>query len=172
MVRILLEQGFEGCARLTVPRDGGRSITPLHEAVRGQHPDVCRVLCEAAQSYLETSNILFYAARISSLNVCEVLINCGANVNVTDSNGSTPLHCAACYRDADFCKILIDAGADTTAMDNSGDTPLDLAMRMDNLLAIQLLLGNNADEFIDYNLGETVSEDERKCRCRCRCSIL
>jgi ankyrin repeat protein len=51
----------------------------------------------------------------------KILISAGADVNIKDDNGSTPLHH---IRSADIAKMLVDAGADVNAKNKWGQTPL------------------------------------------------
>ena len=185
VVQLLLDQGVGASSTLKKPRDCFRSVTPLHEAVRGRHIDVCRVLSEAAQDYIKTSDILLYAARRGSGDICKILIDSGANVNVKDSGDNTPLHCAAradvCkilidsgadvnarnsggstplhraahYHGADVCKELIDAGANVNVKNSGGSTPLHNAACVGKLQAVELLASNNADVSISNNKGQT-----------------
>lgn len=58
---------------------------------------------------------------ICSPQECKVLLAAGADVNVRDARGNTPLH--RCLS-AEVCRLLIAAGADVKARSNSGATPL------------------------------------------------
>ena len=52
------------------------------------------------------------------------LIEKGADVNMKNNEGHTPLMWAACNRNAGTVKKLIKAGADVNAQDNLGKTAL------------------------------------------------
>ena len=55
------------------------------------------------------------------------LLSTGANPNVKDARGRTPLHHAAFYGYAENVRVLLAAGAHPNARDNEGWTPLNAA---------------------------------------------
>lgn len=55
-----------------------------------------------------------------------MLIQHGANVNVTDLWRFTPLHEAAAKGKFDICRLLLKNGADPTRKNRDGHTPIDL----------------------------------------------
>lgn len=57
------------------------------------------------------------------------LLENGAQVNVQDIEGATPLHHACAVGSVDVCKMLIKYGAWIEAKDNEGETPLFYAVR-------------------------------------------
>ena len=57
----------------------------------------------------------------------QVLLSAGAEVNVQDKNGMTPLMWAARWGDAQRVEALVKAGATVTVRDNSGKSALDWA---------------------------------------------
>jgi ankyrin repeat protein len=69
---------------------------------------------------------LHYAAMHSSLDVLDYLVDAGAAMNATDSNGSTPLHFASTV---DKANRLIKAGASLDTVNMNGETPISLAKR-------------------------------------------
>lgn len=71
-----------------------------------------------------------------------------ALVTTRDSDGSTPLHCAAWKGHAAVCAMLLDHGADVNARnanDHWGDTPLHAAAHGNQRAVAELLLARGAD---------------------------
>lgn len=61
------------------------------------------------------------------LNVVELLLSCGADVNARNNNdhwGTTPLHAAAHANQRAIAELLIAHGADIRAINLNGRTPL------------------------------------------------
>lgn len=71
---------------------------------------------------------LHYAAN-SRADIIQLLIDQGADVNVRDGKGKTPLHCAAVTANLECMRTLLENGADANLMDGDGNTPLMLARR-------------------------------------------
>ncbi|HOJ00912.1 MAG TPA: ankyrin repeat domain-containing protein [Anaerolineaceae bacterium] len=71
---------------------------------------------------------LHFAAN-SRADIIRLLIDHGADVNVRDGNGKTPLHCAAVTANLENMRALLENGADVNAADNDDNTPLMLARR-------------------------------------------
>lgn len=67
----------------------------------------------------------------------EFLINNGAEINVADNEGWTPLHATASCGYIDIASYLIEHGADLSSCNSDGDLPIDIAegTDMQNLLA-------------------------------------
>jgi uncharacterized protein len=68
-----------------------------------------------------------------------------APVNIPQPDGSTALHWAAHWNDADAVKLLLGAGADPKAANRYGATPLSEAAALGNAAVIDMLLKAGAD---------------------------
>ncbi len=59
--------------------------------------------------------------------IIRALLKAGANPNLRDEDGSTPLHSAAEFSIPEIVEVLLKAGADPAAKNEKGKTPWDLA---------------------------------------------
>ena len=57
----------------------------------------------------------------------KVLVEAGADVNIPDRNGWTPLHSCAFYHLPQLIPALLAAGADAARRNSQGLTPADMA---------------------------------------------
>jgi len=89
---------------------------------------------------------LFAAATGGGAAVTKVLIEAGADVNVTNDTGRTPLHYAAERGDVDTVAVLLAGGAQADVRDQGGQTPLDLATTMQHAQVAEYLQQHGAVE--------------------------
>ena len=71
---------------------------------------------------------LMHAAISHWMDLAELLVKCGADVNRQDSAGYTALHFAAQEYDPDMIALLLRNGANTETEDKHGSTPLAVAV--------------------------------------------
>ena len=69
----------------------------------------------------------------------DILLQCGAEVNIRDREGWTPLHAAVCGRSRECAKELVQHGANTKAKSNDGLTPLAIARQQKDKAMITML---------------------------------
>lgn len=82
---------------------------------------------------------LYYA---KTVEICQVLIEAGANVNEKDCNSYTPLHLV---KDVEICQVLIEAGANINAKSGNGFTPLHFAKTV-GICQVLIEAGANVNE--------------------------
>ncbi|XP_025099398.1 protein phosphatase 1 regulatory subunit 12A-like isoform X7 [Pomacea canaliculata] len=92
-----------------------------------------------AQKWLGSNNIedkihpktgataLHVAAAKGYINVMNLLLQAGANVNVQDNDGWTPLHAAVHWGQEDACQNLVEHMCNMDIKNNAGHTAFDLA---------------------------------------------
>ena len=71
--------------------------------------------------------------------IVRMLLQLGADPNIREGNGYTPLHAAAQNKDIDMIHTLIYGGADLTVAGDDGKTSLDLAVETNDQATIALL---------------------------------
>lgn len=91
----------------------------------------------SAESMMQTDNrgvtAMHEAAKNNHLEMLEVMIKKGVNVNITQDEpagaGDTPLHLACSYENVEIVKFLIESGADDTIQNINGETPAHYAVK-------------------------------------------
>jgi hypothetical protein len=81
----------------------------------------------------------------------KVLLDLGGSVHGRDAYGSTPLHVAAVFCNADVAEILLEKGADLEATDNDGLTPK---------MVLARTVERNGD--MEMEIGTAMPFEERK----------
>src|ERR1700737_3948685 len=108
--------------------------------------------------------ILPAAADVTSEDFCRLIRNGddaglkgllakGADVNVKDSHGVTPLMCSAIIGSAETMQLLIDAGADVNARNSFGATAL--LWSAGDIRKVRLLVDKGADVNLASKKGRT-----------------
>ena len=123
---------IDGGARANYPRQGG--LIPIHRAAKfTKHAGVIAALIEAGANVgAEAGGFLNYKARPlhyaaerrNAATVIRALLAGGADPNVANTNGNTPLHYAS---DPEASIALVEAGADPNRENGRGETPMDWA---------------------------------------------
>ena len=114
MVKLLLANGAQVEARSTV-REWTRKVSSEPRPK------------ELAQGGLTP---LMFAARTGCIECAELLLDAGADINLTDPYGVTPLVVATLNLQNDFAAYLVEKGADINQWDLYGRTPLYVAIDM------------------------------------------
>ena len=78
----------------------------------------------------------------------------GADPNLQDNTGWTPLYAAVQEENFDLVKLLIENGADVNVQDKDGWAPLHYAAFWDSVDIIKLLIENGVDPFIKNKDGK------------------
>ncbi|MCH7574477.1 MAG: ankyrin repeat domain-containing protein [Candidatus Marinimicrobia bacterium] len=95
------------------------------------------------------------AAREPDMDDAEDLIEDGANVNVQDEQGDTPLHYAADFGHVELAQLFILSGAELNQVNELGITPLFRAAVADHVAIAEMLLSNGADIDLASNSGDS-----------------
>ena len=98
-------------------------------------------LAFAQQPSADTSaSALHWAAHVNDLGAARRLLSEGADPNLANRFGFTPLHEAAIVRNAEMLELMLDAGGDANATFGEGETVLMTAARTGDIASVQALL--------------------------------
>ncbi|PGH35318.1 hypothetical protein GX50_01899 [[Emmonsia] crescens] len=127
----------------------------LHRAVRGDAYDVVRFLITRgvdvnAQDELGFAPVHFVANRYTypmDISMFKMLVESGAEVNIRNNKGKTPLHLGTkLWRDVEFMELLIEKGADVKAVTpDKGFTAMHLAAKAGALDLLPLYVKYGGD---------------------------
>lgn len=117
--------GLAGCQQRAVSED------PVFDVVRDN--DVARVgqyLAEGGdpnRTNTRGETLLYVASGArGGTDVVRTLLLGGADLDLGNSVGRSPLHNASGWCNVETVLVLLDSGADATATDNDGDKPIDV----------------------------------------------
>lgn len=138
------------------------------EAVRKKDGEkVTEALADPAQTVVNTRDVtsgetaLHIVTNRRDLTWMQFLIAKGANVNVRDAKGMTPLVSAVNANFPEGVELLVDKGARLNDSNNAGETPLITAVHNRNIAVIRLLLKAGADPDRADNSGRSAKDYAR-----------
>ena len=139
---------------------GGQFISPLGAALNGEHLQVAELLYDHdADARVRGGMILHLSTRSGSVDATCWLLNHGADANVQNDGGWTPLHMAAWNKHLEIVQILLDHHADIHAQSHRGEVALHHAACHHSspfhINVLQLLLDRGADVNARDNEGST-----------------
>lgn len=126
--------------------------TALHFACLNGHKDVVRSLLQHDANVnvvdKKGSTCLHLAAWAGNYDIVNYILmqsNIEPNVNLTNCDNESPLHCAAQFNHASICSVLLMHGADITLRNSKDETPFDLACEYGRFETVQVLLDFKPD---------------------------
>ena len=142
---------------------GGRLETPMHAAVEHGHAKILSLLIEHSADMEGQSGTIFNgtplnrAAWDGRLEVGQILLDRGANIDARDKDGHTALIHAVLKGHVEFARMLLERGAAVDARGSQGRTSLHWATEWKKPQAVQLLLEYGADVSASDDQGNTAS---------------
>ncbi|VUC24921.1 unnamed protein product [Clonostachys rosea] len=147
MTDLLLEKG----ANIEAV-DSEQLRTPFYLAIEHGNPRVAERLLDP-----DEFTALSMAARHGYSQTLELLIELGADIELLDARGESPLITAANYGHLETAEILLKKGAHVNWEDYDGWTPLAIAARRGYSELVRLLLERGADQSIKTKQGASCS---------------
>ena len=106
--------------------------------------------------FFQKGSTVLHMAAINGLDeIALFYLKKGANANIKNNLGWSPLYIAASRGRLKVAKLLLEHGADINAEDNDGLTPLMMAAGKGNLEVVQLLIKQGADSNAKDNKDKT-----------------
>ncbi|CAF0874013.1 unnamed protein product, partial [Didymodactylos carnosus] len=184
--KLLLKHGADpqkknrdGCLPVDLVKDADSDVVDLLKgdsailelAKKGNLERLKKVLTSENVNCRDTqgrnSTPLHLAAGYNNIEICEYLLENGADPNSQDKGGLISLHNAASYGHADISALLIKYNANVNATDRWGFTPLHEAASKGRTQLCALLLAHGADPLIRNQENQTPYDlavaDDVKC---------
>ena len=105
--------------------------------------------------FKEGNTVLHISVSNNKYNMCELLLDLGADIEAQNSKGRTPLHIAVLNNNKALTDLLLSYDADINCVDNKQYTPLFYATILGNKEIIEMLLLHNADISLKNIYNET-----------------
>ena len=162
ILRILLEAG-------TDPNIHGEHVPALHVAAANDNIEAAVILISHGAAIdlrdaVNNDTALIYGIRDDKFRVAEYLLEAGADPNLTDRHGFTPLHIAVARNDTNLTRSLLDHGAAINVRTPSdGRTPLMIAVTAGFEKMVEILLSGGADPSIVDSAGKSPFERAVEC---------
>ncbi|OWF52231.1 uncharacterized protein LOC110448031 [Mizuhopecten yessoensis] len=152
-VKFLLER------KADVSLENDKKSTALYWSVRYQLIDTVVILLEKGKANPNQTRLLglvapiVMASALGNNDIVKVLLDNGADVNMTIRGGETPLHHAAKEGHLDVVQTLLDKQADLNAQDEKGERSLTLAAQNGHADVVKYLLKCGADMYHKNHFG-------------------
>jgi hypothetical protein len=143
---------------------GGWYMTPAVAALAGRHFELAQVLHRNGSSLdprgFDKHSPLHCAVNYMDLEMVQVLVECGADVNVRNGDGFNPLGNALWGHRTKFTNLevvrwLLNHGADPKVRDKDGETSLHAALQFGILEMARLLVEHGASVKVKDGKGRT-----------------
>ncbi|XP_069609609.1 ankyrin repeat domain-containing protein 22 [Ranitomeya imitator] len=117
-------------AKADINLTNNKGRTCLHYAVRKRFTFLDYLLIVILMPVMLIGYMIMISKTKQNERLIRLLLNAGANVNATDSEGNTALHYACKMKSQSIVPILLEAKADPHIKNEAGETCIDIAERL------------------------------------------
>ena len=122
----------------------------LCDALKNNHTEIAKLLLThgskiKCKTKKRSDTPLHLAVRNCAIEIIEMLLDRGANIDAECEKGTTPLHDAIRWEKMEIVELLLNRGADVNAKGKSGKTYLHIAADEGYVLIAEHLLKHGAD---------------------------
>jgi ankyrin repeat protein len=149
-VQLLIGSGADPTAPDVLIRAASSGIPAVVQEILKHHPDLNGRDMNGTTALLAVLQAHHNDKDVDRKEVVRILLNAGANSNLADNRGATPLIANAW--NLEIAQMLIDHGADVNAHANDGFTPL---INAGTVELTRFLLKHGADPFAKTDEGKT-----------------
>ncbi|TNN20168.1 Fibronectin type 3 and ankyrin repeat-containing 1 protein [Schistosoma japonicum] len=148
-MELLLEYGAD------VHHVDKNGLTALHMAVDGEQPRAIRLLVKSSANLEAVDNNLGWTPLLrcaglknnGNVDVARELIKLGANINIQDRDGKTPLHNCILLGHYDLCQLLLENNANMNIKTKNGHNAVELSESIGNQVSdIHHSVNNSSSE--------------------------
>ncbi len=107
---------------------------------------------------------LLYAVAQGYPRIVKMLLDAGANPDISNVNGVTPLMYGARYGNIGICQVLLEYGALCDIQDKTGMTALIVSVHYGHQSIVELLLNEGADSDLKMHDGKTALDIAYACK--------
>lgn len=135
--------------------------TLLHIAIHFEHYDIVNFLIQQSLPINDDYNLfnmspLLKAIKENHLDIAELLLDYGADIEAVNSQYGTPLIYAIEHQSFEMVKILLDYGASVDTQNSQKMSPLLKAVQYDSELIVEILLQNHANPYARWPIHDAL----------------
>ncbi len=131
--------------KVSVDMEGFLQTASFNSRAKVKVFKLCVFNVVTSEMTIREPSFLRVAVLNNALDMAELLIKHGADVNVQEIDGDTPLHVGVYHNALDMVELLIRHGAGVNVRDTTRRTPLYVAVLNNALDMVDLLIRNRAD---------------------------
>ena len=150
VVKLLISRGAY------IDNKNSQGFTPLHIAAYQGYTEIAEILIRKGANIRELNKLKQTPLHLSkALEISQLLINAGADINLKDSEGNIPLYHAVKNEKFEIVKLLVLKGSRINESNIGGVTPLHVSLRPNEKRMTKFLLSNGANANAKDYYGQT-----------------